>query len=393
MGTSLVAATSYTVELLSPVHVGTEERLGRYDVLVVRDTLYRIHVDRLLAELESTPQLRDRYLTGGLDEIKQWLQDADRLRRLAIYHYPVPRAPSSREDLRPFLADPLGRPYLPGTELKGAIRTAVLWQLVGAAEDRSGLARQVGRRQNRRGQIEDECDRKHAGQWLEQTLLGSDPKEDTFRLLRVIDTEPVPPTALSVYPVLVAARKDGGFELMQQPRSGGRPSRYTDQPSAAVANFCECLTGVRLRTRVELDRYLQAKWEHKAGFLQNWPDACNAFSRHVAEAEGNLWAQAAGRASPTLRPLADALERFYGQLLRRLGNLPPGHVVLNLGWGGGWRTKTVAEAFGEGLVSGLVRRYRLDRGSGSRPFPKTRKVAWLGAGRFAPLGWVLLIPS
>lgn len=30
---------------------------------------------------------------------------------------------------------------------------------------------------------------------------------------------------------------------------------------------------------------------------------------------------------------------------------------------------------------------------GSRPFPKTRKVAWLGGQNFAPLGWVLLMPA
>ncbi|MFN3286691.1 MAG: hypothetical protein ACK45F_10470, partial [bacterium] len=72
-------------------------------------------------------------------------------------------------------------------------------------------------------------------------------------------------------------------------------------------------------------------------------------------------------------------------------NLPAGHVVVNLGWGGGWRTKTVAETFGDQTVEQLVRRYNLDRRSGSRPFPKTRKVTWVQRDRFLPMGWVLLV--
>lgn len=389
----LIAVTSYAVELLSPVHVGTEERLRHHDVLVIRDTLYRISPDRLLAELESQPQLRDRYFTGGLTEIQQWLQQGDRLHRLAIYRCPVPRAPRRQEEVRPFLAEPLGRPYVPGTEIKGAIRTAVLWMRVGAAAEKAELLRKVGRRPNRRGEVEDERDRKYAGRWLEQALLGSDPKEDAFRLLRVADTETVPATALRVYPVLVAGRRSESLEVMELPRSGSRASRYGADPSAAVANFCEFLVDARMRTFVGLDRYLLSRWSRDVSFLEDWPSACNSLSRHVAGREQTWWMQTLSRAAPKLRPMAESLARFYRELLGRLAQVSRGEAIVNLGWGGGWRTKTVTEAFGEQVVSDVVRRYNRDRGSRSRSFPKTRKVAWLGGNQYAPLGWILLIPK
>ncbi len=393
MSAPLTVATEFTVRCLSPVHVGTEERLGGHDVLYLPGTLYRFPADRLLRELEQAREARDQYLSSGLEgRIAQWLQQGDRLRRLALYSSPVPRKPGPREDLRPFLADPLGRPYVPGTELKGAVRTAVLWHLVSGTSDKRTLEQKVGRKQNRRGQVEEEPDRKQAGKWLEQTLLGKDPHDDAFRLLRVTDTDPAPLQAVRVFPVLVVARNRDGLGLMQQPRSGDRPSRYTDQVPQAVANFCECLHDAELRTRVEVDRYLLSKWPRDAGFVERWAEACNAFSRHVAQQERAWWAEARAVAPPALQPLATAMVQFYDRLLHTLNGLQPGQVVLNLGWGGGWRTKTVAEAFGPTLVDRLVRRYNLDRRSGGRPFPKTRKVAWTGGQKFAPLGWVLLAP-
>jgi CRISPR-associated protein Csm5 len=391
MAEPLLSATVFSATFLSPVHVGTEERLGDHDVLYLGGRLYRVDVERLLAELEREPQARDRYLTNGLRGVEQWLRQGDRLRRLALYESPVPRDRRRGEDVRPFLSDPLGRPYLPSTELKGAVRTAVLWHLLGRHPNRTRLAAMVGKKE-RRGQPEDQRDRRYAGQWLEQTLLGQDPHTDALRLLRVSDTDPLPTRSLKVHPVLVAARHRDGLRLMERSRRGDSPSSYTDDPARAVATFCECLDSGELRTRVELDRYLLGKWDRDVSFVPRWREACNAFSRDVAEAERTWWADAQNAAPPRLRPLAAALVDFYAQLLRRVASLPEGQVVLDLGWGGGWRTKTVAEQFGPSLLADVVRRYNLDRGSRSSVFPKTRKVAWLGADRYAPLGWILLAP-
>jgi CRISPR-associated protein Csm5 len=392
MAGPLVSATVFSVTFLSPVHVGTEERLGDHDVLHLDGRLYRVAAERLLAELEREPQTRDRYLTGGLRAIEQWLRQGDRLRRLGLYDSPVPRDRRRGEDVRPFLSDPLGRPYLPGTELKGAVRTAVLWHLLGRHPDRTRLAAMVGKKE-RRGQPEDQRDRRYAGQWLEQTLLGQDPRTDAFRLLRISDSDPLPARAIKVYPVLVAARQRDGLRLMERPRREGAPSSYSDDPARAVASFCECLDSGELRSRLEIDRYLLSQWDRDASFVTRWQEACNAFSRHVAEAEHTWWTEAQAPAPPRLRPLAGTLADFYAQLLRRIASLPAGQAVLDLGWGGGWRTKTVAEQFGPDVVADVVRRYNLDRGSRSPVFPKTRKVAWMGGDRYAPLGWVLLRPA
>jgi len=410
---TLGEARTYRMEFLSPVHVGTEEHLGPQDVLYRDGALRRVRPEPLLEVLQSSPQLMDRYLRDGLGGIADWLgRQTGLLDRVTVYVAPAEREPRwQREPVRPFLADSLLRPYVPGTELKGAIRTALLWAFIQTHPDRAHLEGRVGREQDRAGAPRDVKDRRFAGQWLTQSVLGQDPHHDLLRSLRVPDAGALLARHLRLLPVIIAARGRDGLRLLQRPRGGDRPSQYTDDVRQAVANFCECLTpeagGVPVT--VELDRFLSRgriarggassvprvlDWQDRIlGLVDRWPEACNAFARHVAEAELRWWQEARRAAPMGLVALAEALVRFYADLLRRMTGEAAGSVYLNLGWGGGWRTKTVTEAFGDTRVRQVVRRYNLDRGAGSRPFPKTRKVAWLGGQTFAPLGWVLLVPA
>lgn len=404
---------TYRIEFLSPAHVGTEEQLGIHDLLYRNGSLCRVRPEPLLEAISASGPLLDQYLRSGLSGIADWLQrQSALLDRISLYASPTLREPRwQREPVRPFLADTMCRPYVPGTEVKGAIRTALAWSLVDAYGARADLERLVGRRPDRGGASQEVRDRRKAGEWLVQRLLGRDPNHDLLRSLRVQDSTPVSASKLAVVLVLVAARGGSGLRLMQGPRRDSEPGRYTDDMAQAVGNFCECLdpqaSGVTVT--VEFDRFLTAgrihrrvegpvravlEWDDRiVQAVHRWPEACNAFARDVAEREARWWQEAARSAPQRLGRLAGAMEAFYALLQQRMARSPAGHVFLNLGWGGGWRTKTVAESFGEAVVEQVVQRYGLDRGARSRPFPKTRKVAWLGLNEFQPLGWVALVPQ
>jgi CRISPR-associated protein Csm5 len=251
-----------------------------------------------------------------------------------------------------------------------------------------------------------------AGQWLEQSLFGSDPNHDILRSLRVQDSTPVEPERLKVFPVIVAVRTNKGLQWLQSPRGGERRSRYTDDHRQAVANFCECLdgsvSGVKLtvtsdtflsdseieRGEVKLSVPEELGWEEtKRQAVNNWETACNELAREVAESERNWWKEVKDMIRDIgVKTVAAKMEQFYDELSNRIKAESDEAVFLNIGWGGGWRTKTVVELFGDEAVQEVVSRYRLDRGSHSRPFPKTRKVAWRGGNDFVPLGWLKLSP-
>lgn len=408
MTQTLTRSKTFTVTFLSPVHIGTEEQLDNHDFVYENGRLVRFKVTPILERMDDR-QLA-LFVDGGLGALKDWLRPSGLWQQAKLYEAAVPRSPVwNREPVRPFIVDPLFRPYLPGTEIKGAIRTAVAWWLLRQMNEaqRQGFRQYVGKRQ-RNNRIEEQHDRRWAGQWLEQSLLGEDPNHDLLRSLRVQDSNPVAPSYLKVLPVLVAARTNSGLQWLQSPRLKDR-RKYTDDYTRAVANFCECLdksvSGISVTivcdeflTKGEIERGEskvsvpeELRWGNtKREAVANWQRACNEFAEAVAKSELSWWQQAKRASSVRAQDVAVKVEGFYGDLLRCIQAERGQAVFINLGWGSGWRMKTVTEILGSETVQQVVSRYGLDRGAGSRPFPKTRKVAWLGGNEFAPLGWIAL---
>jgi CRISPR-associated protein Csm5 len=405
---TLTYARTFTVTFLSPVHIGTEERLDEHDFVYENGQLIRFRVTPILEQMDD--EQLSQFVENGLEAVMDWLRQTELWQRAKVYQSPVTRQPNWRsEPIRPFIADPLLRPYLPGTEIKGAIRTAVAWWLLrqkNLAALRQKLLQRLPQHQPSRRELV------QAGQWLEQSLFGSDPNHDILRSLRVQDSTPVEPERLKVFPVIVAVRTNKGLQWLQSPRGGERRSRYTDDHRQAVANFCECLdgsvSGVKLtvasdtflsdgeieRGEVKLSVPEKLGWEEtKRQAVANWGTACNELAKEVAESERNWWKEVKDATRDIgAKTVAARMERFYDELSNRIKAESDEAVFLNIGWGGGWRTKTVVELFGDEAVQEVVSRYGLDRGSHSRPFPKTRKVAWRGSNDFVPLGWLKLSP-
>jgi len=405
---TLTYARTFTVTFLSPVHISTEERLDEHDFVYENGQLVRFRVTPILEQMDD--EQLSQFVENGLEAVMDWLRQTELWQRAKVYQSPVTRQPNWRsEPIRPFIADPLLRPYLPSTEIKGAIRTAVAWWLLrqkNLAALRQKLLQRLPQHQPSRRELV------QAGQWLEQSLFGSDPNYDILRSLRVQDSTPVEPERLKVFLVIVAVRTNKGLQWLQSPRGGERRSRYTDDHRQAVANFCECLdgsvSGVKLtvvsdtflsdgeieRGEVKLSVPEELGWEEtKRQAVNNWETACNELAKEVAESERNWWKEVKDATRDIgAKTVAARMERFYDELSNRIKAESDEAVFLNIGWGGGWRTKTVVELFGDEAVQEVVSRYGLDRGSHSRPFPKTRKVAWRGGNDFVPLGWLKLSP-
>jgi CRISPR-associated protein Csm5 len=319
-----------------------------------------------------------QFVENGLEAVMDWLRQTELWQRAKVYQSPVTRQPNWRsEPIRPFIADPLLRPYLPGTEIKGAIRTAVAWWLLrqkNLAALRQKLLQRLPQHQPSRRELV------QAGQWLEQSLFGSDPNHDILRSLRVQDSTPVEPERLKVFPVIVAVRTNKGLQWLQSPRGEERRSRYTDDHRQAVANFCECLdgsvSGVKLtvisdtflsdgeieRGEVKLSVPEELGWEEtKRQAVANWGTACNELAKEVAESERNWWKEVKDATRDIgAKTVAARMERFYDELSNRIKAESDEAVFLNIGWGGGWRTKTVVELFGDEAVQDVVSRYGLD---------------------------------
>jgi CRISPR type III-A-associated RAMP protein Csm5 len=250
-----------------------------------------------------------------------------------------------------------GRAFIPGTTVKGSIRTALLLALA----EPGTLAGLPG----------EGTDPRRAAQSVEERAFVVNLREgdriqfanrDLNRAIRVSDFVPEgdPPTAI----VNTSAQR----------------LRRAQGQASAIPIWCEA---IEPRSRfhgvlsVETD---SALWAGMTGdqqakvraLFETW----RAAGRRLLEQEMQAW-----RGGPR------SVLGFLEEALRG------GAHLAQLGWGGGWRSKTLGSQIPVDRLPGIARQYRLQRWQGSgfpEGFPVTRKLAQSGSGLLPP-GWVSII--
>ena len=102
-------------------------------------------------------------------------------------------------DIREAIKSVGNRPYIPGSSIKGAIRTALLSDLINNAENEKlyndssqHLNREIDKGAPSRRRTENPARK------IEELAFGKDPNHDLLRTLQVSDTEPLESDALAI---------------------------------------------------------------------------------------------------------------------------------------------------------------------------------------------------
>lgn len=337
-----------TLEVLSPLHVGagSEPLVADYDFAVERGVVWVMDPRKLLEGYD------EEELRHGIPEVRLSKRlGPEGYRACAAYSLPV--SGEVGNEIVPCIKDVEGRAYLPGSSIKGALRSAVAW----AAAREGGRAPTAG-----------ELDRRaeDAGSRWERRVFGRDPNHDLMRALLVGDSGPVGVDRLGLSTVSIYSLRGG---QLQPKGSGLRLSVETLAP------------GTQLTFEVGLDRYTLAHPElglaEKRGWLERLASICRKRAMELIAAEKAFYA------SHGPRPLL----QFYQRLEDRAAGLGENRFLLQMAWGTGWGAKTLGAALTEGELFGELRyRYRL--GQPGAPFPKSRRLVERGGAAVEPLGWV-----
>ncbi len=354
--------------LLTPLHIGNgRELLHEYDYAIFNGRTWRINEAALLDAQDAD----DVALASKLAALKPATllkPPADFCVETGYFRYVVqgtPRSQAPGAQLREQLKDVYDRPYLPGSSLKGALRTGLAWY---AWRQRS-LTPQVndlGRR------------REWAAQPYEHMLFGPNPNHDVLRALQVSDSQPAGADRL----MLVNARVLG--------RGGGLGSPIE-------------LEAVRPDTVFELtlkvDEALFSAWAREArlnlpgeDWFKRLAEIMRAYATQRIQRELS-WFEAI--------PGAARLAEFYRGLQE--AKLANNRFLVQVGWGAGWGAKTLGLHFERhpSFMERVISEYRLARGKRKvgDPFPRSRRVAVRvergpnGERRETPampLGWMLV---
>lgn len=386
-----------SIEARTPVHVGTDERL-REDLFVKEGMSILVLDERKLFDwAASAPEHSDDLVrffserTGEIPNITAFLRGKrPPAKTFTAYRLPLLQKDANAKgpkEIIPFIKAPGHRPYLPGSSIKGAVRSAILR---GAYPHAAAAVQAEIRSLARRGG-------KHASEEVQAQLLvgaqvkgGRYPNYDLLRALGFADTAPVSPDKLQVCEVQILSSRLAG-------RDGERALGQKERVSLHV----EALKpGTRLRGSLMWQRGLLSAHGPAADLrLAGLRDRVIGFCKLCREAAEALIAQELRFYEGHRGDAAAGLARRYSELLNESRGLHDRAFLWPLGFGTGYDAKTLTDLLGDeafdAVAHGSKHTRRLGRPSeepenwlGPDLSPKSRKVVFDRSGRPEPMGWL-----
>lgn len=366
------------LEILSPVHIGTNQEKAWaknidffYDsqqqkVFIVRqEDLYKA-----LYEFGGAQELNTyaaKLAGGNLHDLKKFIPKQLSIHKLAYLSFDYPKEPGS--EIKPLLRTGLGKPIIPGSSIKGGIRSAILSHLIlenpGFVQKEEHLGRKKGSKIF------------YNDQQLNAHYLGKDPNHDLLRLLQVGDFE-------------IA---NTGCHKTQTLNLYGNSWNVKQ----SVSNYLECAqVGQSSHSRIQISQ-TQLQHTKRKGIIQNTDilqppqlfQIIHTHTRNLLQYEIEFWEEEVEEAKvhnlvydyleslKNLREDIDALDTQKACILR---------IAAGSGWGfmtGAWAKdeKVLNDEKWDNLKYTLRHPRYVET-----PFPKSRKIVESGQ----PLGFIKL---
>jgi CRISPR type III-A-associated RAMP protein Csm5 len=359
------------ITTLSPVHIGDGGRLTPLDYLEKDRTIHAINEDRLFEELERRGLVNhfinyvEKTREASLKEfIERFMRDAGpRVYEGIIRHSSeILSGRGEGKQILTFIRNAEGKAYIPGSEIKGAIRIALLHSIL--EKDPTKISCVLGML------VSDENN--------EDTLLRpriGEPHGDLGRLIRPSDSSPIDRVCVAQM-YRISTRLDSPI------------------PLSLAEIIPENVTARADLTLVSSDRVIREIGGSIS--VQEIVEACLRKAKKAVELERRRVQRMAQGASK--HPVWMMLDGFYNNLFQEVERCRELEAVLRIGGGQGLYSTTLASAliddknFRRILEVGEAGIKRLKEVGGllSRGRPYNIKVVDIN-GRFIPLGWVKVV--
>lgn len=380
----------YKLETITPVHIGTGETLNQMDGCYATGKWYRIDLDKVLAHPSADINALTSEMAQRNFRWQRYLQQRNmNPAEFSAYSLACQQSPEEG-DIREAIKTPDNRPYIPGSTLKGAIRTALLSEFIVKDDNlfQSSLAHlQNLINQKARGNPRRETPAKK----IEQAAFGKDPNHDLLRALQVSDTAPLESDALEI-----------GMAWTVTPNENDQLVQKIDNRQE-YKNFVQQIQPKqKLTFTFKIDELLFREQENlrlrfsdlQKNILQDVAKACRSDADVLMKDERSFFDYYH----------FTEIANLYDELIKLNEKLSEDAFMLQIGWGTGYHANTVTAIFTDDdespdtLLTDLRNRFRLGESRSQRghyddrEFPKTRRILYRGQTPIAPLGWVKISP-
>jgi CRISPR-associated protein Csm5 len=376
----------YRLTALTPLLVGDGRKLSPIDYMVWKDQVNVLDQWRIFRLLAKGPRL-DGYLSqlkrADKLDFASWGGFAQNFAGRRIpFESPAYSAywnHASGDSLHiPTFATGASGPYLPGTAIKGALRTGMVFANAKAGALNDVAARMQGERVPRR-----------LADFPEEQALGN-AGVSRMRLVGVGDSNVINNAGFKVYLLRVSTL---------QPRGGSYVLGWKQSPRGAVdGNRPDDSTPVFAEMAPPGSTF-EGDWQEKTFFTQpeirravRWQesfDRSRIFEAANAYAERLLTIQKQYAAWTGL----GLLDQQIDQLEKRLSDARQcGACLLSIGWGGGLLSKSAWLETNDPTYRQILQQISLygKAVSSNLPFPKTRRIVFLNNKPASLPGWAIL---
>lgn len=374
---------TYEIEVLTPTIIGGQDKIQSFEFVKDGDYLYFINFDRLLEEnlfKESFIDELSRGLsTGGRDfNIKDVLARYNiDFKNSSKYKLKLEGVKRISKEVVPFVKS-AGRFYIPGSSLKGAIRSFVT----------KALKKDLIKHYEDALTPKDKVDPQHLSSNAEKEIFSSS-YESPFRYLKISDSNFITPDEAAVYEIKVMNICGSNVKWFAGIKNG--ISNNVDNPEKSNSTIAEGVKpGVKVFGNIKVEKDFVDGNEVVSGLKDK-------IGTKV------LAASPSGFLAGVLRPVAkDYIQReinFYSKynqaqivseyqkLLNILNSLEENQFLIQIGFSTGYLSKTVGIFFTKThfdklkKVGGFSRIY-------SELFPKTRRIIFKNGQVWTVPGWI-----
>lgn len=365
---------------LSPLFIGSGKTLSPYsDFIQDGNMLIYLNQKKIEEVISDKPQLIDEYVkeirkkmnnTTSEASLKDFITTRLKLSLESVTLRKVPIVGSiGRQQLRQFIAT-AGRPFIPGSSIKGAFRTAVLYDWL--MNDKNGqavlneIARYITKSKSKEIKEQDEAKKEINRMQIEEKCFGSI-SQDPFRFLQISDSNCIELTRLQVCQV-------SRFSILND------KSQPIPQPEECLMSQTNATLKITIQKLEKDEKFQFLNDVDLTKLFKKVKDfSKEAVLRELDELENNK--------------LHEKMFTFYEKLEKQIDQLKSNEVILRLGGGKTFFDNSIGLSIdnddtGESLELFLIA-INMPKYKGGI-FPKTRTVVVSNNKPDQPMGWVKL---
>ncbi|AFH48908.1 Putative RAMP superfamily DNA repair protein [Ignavibacterium album JCM 16511] len=357
-----------SIEVLTPVHIGSGVKLAEgIDFVKDNNSVHIVPQSELMKYLEDNPDERDRFISGNYK-----LNSLQRIPEGRRYNISLGRT----SEINEFERNGYGKPYIPGSSIKGAIRTILLKKRFDelSNDEKNNLLNKVNNPK-----------KEWAAEPIVKKLLGDDSNKNLMRVLEIFDAEF---DTVDLEKVLILSLTNDLGTSYGWKQLWNRQNT-TDHKRASQIS-CEILpVGLKSYFSISLHNFLMNDPtanstlvfnEDSLSDIKKLVKTINFYSNQKLNKEKEFFEKLT-----TPKNLTTVIKEI-DNLINRLNNLSQDEFIIRISWGSGWKGMT-GDFLDDNWLQIFRNKYRLGK-SGFDIFPKTRRIVFEEDEPKYLTGWV-----